>query len=462
MSDQQDKAKKPKVDKTDKSASTLANLEKVAGELAKALEASKAPQYGDKTPNMLFGHIKGETGKDSRPYSFMNIIKAIKEQNWEYAKLERQIHFDMLKEGYEHSGGMLVPSNPDAVEASSPRLKGIKSLMKLGDGACQPDMYQKAYKEYKEKALSAFGTDPLGGALVMPVLANSIIELLRANVVTVKAGATELSLPPSGSLSWARQTADPTYYWVGENTAPTATDPTLANIIFTPKKAAALVIISNEALMYTNPAIEVVVRQSLAERGARFEDLAFLEGTGGSSQPLGIINTSGIQSHTATTVGTDGNTFQPEDVATMLAKVQEANDPGATAWIMRPLKWAAIRNRRAGSGYASGDGAGLFMFQTSRGDYEKGDSGRLMETPVLTTTSISNARTKGSGTALGYILTGNFQRVVIARAGTMEIAALSSGTEFKNDQTAVRAIMRLDMQLTHTKPFVLCDQLVIA
>ena len=452
--------------KNDDTVKNLADSVKALQETAKGLTEKmadlKKPEYtAEKNPQNLFHATTGEVCKDSRPYSFLNIIKACKEKDWSHAKLERQIHQDLVKAGYQNDGGTLIPTDPDSIERFSPSLKGIKALVNLSDNAAQPEAYKQAYGQMREKSLSAFGSDVLGGALINPVLANSVIELLRAKVVTVAAGATEIQLPPSGQYSWARQTQDPTFNWIGENSAISDTEPNFGNIIFTAKKAAALVLISNDALLFTNPAVEVVVRQALAERGARFEDQAFLEGTGGSYQPLGIVNQSGLTSHTAGTVGTDGNTITPEDIANMLAKVEESNDPeGATAWIMRPLMWAAIMNRRSDS-VTAGDAKGPFMFWTSRGDAAAGLPQSLNGVKVLTSTTVSNTRTKGSGTNLSYILTGNFRRAVIARAGTMEISALSSGEEFKRDQTAVRAIMRADFNLTHTKPFVLCDQLVV-
>ena len=443
-------------------AETVKSLEQASKGLSDQLADLKKPAYDtNKTPADVFYATSGEVCKDSRPYSFLNIIKACKEKDWSHAKMERMIHGDLIKAGYQHDGGTLVPTDPDSIERFSPSMKGLKALVQLSDSASQPDAYNKAYGQLREKSLSAFGSDVLGGALINPVLANSVIELLRAKVVTVAAGATEIQLPPSGQYAWARQTQDPTFQWIGESTTITDTDPTFGNIIFSAKKAAALVLISNDALLFTNPAVEVVVRQALAERGARFEDQAFLEGTGGSFQPQGILNQSGITSHTALTVGANGDTYGPEDVANMLAKVEESGDPnGATAWIMRPLMWAAIMNRRSDS-VTAGDSKGSFMFWTSRGDASAGLPQSLNGVKVLTSTTVSNARVKGSGTNLSYILTGNFRRAVIARAGTMEISALSSGEEFKRDQTAVRAIMRLDFNLTHTKPFVLCDQLVV-
>lgn len=405
----------------------------------------------------LFGISRGPLAKDSKQYSFMALAKALQTNNWEHAKFEKSIHDQLMSSGYARTNGFLTPMDPAAIESFDPvKFKGLTEQVRLTDAASQPDAYRSM-----QKALSAFGTDIDGGALMSPTMANSVIELLRANVVVEKAGATSMQLPPSGQMSWARQTFDPSFSWVGENTAPASSQPGFGSINFSAKKAMALVYLSNDALLYTNPAVEILVRQSLAAKGARFEDQAFLEGLGGSFSPLGIINEPGIQTQVAGLVGNNGDTFQSEDLLKMEALVEEANDPdGLSAYIMRPLMWAALANRRADS-VSSNDGKGPFMFWTTRGDMTANIPKTLNGRPVYTTTSLSNTRAKGSATNLSYILGGNFKRAIIARSAAMEISALSSGEEFKADQTVLKAVMRLDFGLTHTKPFVLCDTLVV-
>ena len=57
-----------------------------------------------------------------------------------------------------------------------------------------------------------------------------------------------------------------------------------------------------------------------------------LEGTG-TTQIKGVTTYAEIQSHTSRTVGANGNTFKPEDVALMEAKLPDAVDT-PTAWMM--------------------------------------------------------------------------------------------------------------------------------
>lgn len=451
-----------------KKTTKLPTKKKGKGSVGKALAALNAaldqiaqPQHGaNKSPGQLFGIIKGALPKDSAPYSYVNIHRAIAAKDWSLAKGERLIHEDLLKAGYSppESGGILVPLDPGDIEAQCPSMRGLKAKMMPDLDGHLPQNLKAAGA--RVKTLSAYGDDTNGGALVMPMMATSIIELMRPQVVMERAGCQVIQLPPSGQLVFARQSTDPTFYWVGENTTITDTEPGFGNMIFSAKRAAGLVVLSNDSLRYTNPSIEVVTRNALASRGAIFEDKSFLEGPGSSFSPRGLINYAGITSHTATTVGTNGNTLAFEDPSLMIAKVFAANDAmGPTAWIVRPELWAGLANRRADSVTAA-DGRGPAMFWLTVGDVSNGLPDRLRNIPILPTTQVSNTRVKGSGVDLTYALLGNFRHAAIARSGVMEMAMDQSGNYFAADQSAIRCIMRVDFGLFQERPFILCDQLL--
>lgn len=439
-----------------------ADVKSVSADVQKIKEAVDQlaqPQYGEgRKPGQIFGIIKGPMAKDSAPYSFMNVAKALRERDWTYAKGEYSIHEDLLKNGYlAPESGILIPFDPVAIELCSPAMKGLCQKMMASDAARDPSNLQTLMRQ---KDLAAFGSDVLGGALVAPQLASSIVELLRPLVVTERAGAQVTQLPPSGQMSIARQTTDPTFEWLGENATITDSNPAFGNINLTSKKLAGLVKMSNDSLRFTNPGIEMIVRRSLAARGAISEDQAFLAGVGTSFTPKGIINYAGIQGHTATVTDTNGNTFSFEDPSLMIGKVLAAPDPeGPTAWIMRPELWAGLQNRRADA-ITAADGKGAPLWWISSGDISKGIPDKLRNVPVYTTTGVSNTRVKASGTDLTYALLGNFRHALIARAGVMEMALDGGGAYFAADQVAIRCIFRTDFALLQERPFVFCDQLL--
>lgn len=216
---------------------------------------------------------------------------------------------------------------------------------------------------------------------------------------------------------------------------------------------------NNELLRFTSPSAEGLVRYDMARSAALKADLAMLEGTGGT-QIKGLITYSGITLHSASTLGANGDTFQPADVALMDSKLPDAVD-APTAWVMRKAMFAALMNRRADAVSAS-DGKGPFLL---RGP-EQGPSAlpaELYGTRVVRSAQVSNTRVKGGGTNLTYILLGYFPDWVVARMGVMEFLASGHGdTALSNDQTVLRGIQHIDAGPRQPASFVLCDQLIVA
>jgi HK97 family phage major capsid protein len=236
------------------------------------------------------------------------------------------------------------------------------------------------------------------------------------------------------------------------------------------KALKAWVTIPNDLIRYSSPSVEVLVRMALAGKFAVAEDQYFLEGVGSSIAPKGII-TYGMSAaetptigkvtlHVAKTVGGSGDTFEPEDVANIQALYYMGNDPDPpTGWIMRPLLWAAIMNRRASIDVSAvATPLGPFMFNLSRGDAASGLPTQLGNTNVYPTVQASNNRVK-SATNLVYVLFGNFRRCIIGRVGTMELA-VSEHVRFLQDKLVIRAVERHDLGLEHEESFVFTDTLL--
>src|SRR5207244_5034996 len=121
--------------------------------------------------------------------------------------------------------------------------------------------------------------------------------------------------------------------------------------------------LNNELLRFASPSAEGLVRLDMARQAALKADQAMLEGTGGT-QIRGLLTYSDINTHTAATTGTDGDTFEPEDVALMEATLPDAV-PSPTAWVMRKNMFAALMNRRADA-VSAADSAGAFVFGQNR------------------------------------------------------------------------------------------------
>lgn len=137
-----------------------------------------------------------------------------------------------------------------------------------------------------------------GGALVgTDRLDGSFIDLVRNRSAFISGGVTVLT-GLQGNVEIPKQTGASTYYFVGEDVDVTASDATFGLVNLTPKTIGVRVPVSRRAMIQTSPDIEALIRRDMLEQVALGVDYTIGYGTGGSAQPLGIRNTTGIGSVT--------------------------------------------------------------------------------------------------------------------------------------------------------------------
>lgn len=119
------------------------------------------------------------------------------------------------------------------------------------------------------------------------------INALVASSVVRGMGATVLS-GLTGNVSIPRETDSPAIGWVAENAALSSDDANFDNVTLSPKHAGALSEWSRNMLLQASPDVEALLRQMLARNLALAIDLAAIQG-GGTNEPDGVLETSGIQ-----------------------------------------------------------------------------------------------------------------------------------------------------------------------
>jgi HK97 family phage major capsid protein/HK97 family phage prohead protease len=183
------------------------------------------------------------------------------------------------------------------------------------------------------------GTPSAGGNLVASeLLSGSFIELLRNRMAMMQAGVTMLT-GLQGNISVPRQTSAATAYWVGEGSSPTESQQAIDQVNMTPKTVGAFVDYSRRLLLQSSIDVEGMIRADLARVIALELDRAAIYGTGSSSQPLGLVNTTGIGSQTISTFGTFAEYIGMEtDVATANA------DAGSMRYIINAAARGALKS----------------------------------------------------------------------------------------------------------------------
>jgi len=422
--------------------------------------------FGDRAPGVI--HSQGEA-----PYSFARAVIAIAKGDKSLAPVEVAFSKRLERCGFQAaSNGLMVPLGADAlwrVEGHEQELDALavewrQQAQYWAKMAIDPD----EYASFRRKAMTG-DDDTLGGALVGFPGVGDLISLMRPKSWLALAGAKSVPLPPSGGLYMPAERGDAVFTYLAPNQTIPPSDPATGSVSLAAKRAGALVLLPNDLTRYSAGLAESVVRNGLAQRAARTEDLTALEGIGASNTPQGLTRYDRTTTNAPVVgkvtgfvgggVGADGNVLLPGDVGTILALVEESNAEGATAFVMRPLMFSGIANARADA-VSAGDAKGMFLFTTTTGNLALGIPDTLRGVPALKTTTVSNTMRKGAATNLTYVLAGDFRNFYVGRVGAVEIAA-SADYAFASDQLAIRALLRHDMAPSHPEAFVIASQLVI-
>lgn len=447
---------------------TADKVEQIAGQVTKMQE----PGYVNKG----VPHVRqGEDPLSSRPFLFSRAVglamgdeecrENSKFEQEESNRLKKALR-DLNKGASYKSNTVVVPLSwahlPDAVRESA-EFAPLQKAMREGAIAAMnadPEEYARSTGRPFKKATMSYQEYSTGGSLIQPPEYGDLIEPLRNNAALLNLGAQSVPLPPQGTVMFPRMTGDVTAYALGENPASgiTESNPTTDDLTLTAKAIAALVPVSNQFLRFSRGVGETVVRNSLtAQLGLQF-DKQGLEGVGSSVTIQGLINVTGITTVVAKVVGANGNTWSPRDMARMWAAAKKRNSK-ITHWIMAPGTFAGISEYRADA-VTVGDQSGGYVFDLMR-MLGHNPEAKIRGLPVVESTQVSLARTKGSATDLTYILGVDKDEIMIAMHGALEIAvADQDGTDFAKNKSKIRAIMYGDVGVKRQAGVTFMDTLV--
>lgn len=332
-------------------------------------------------------------------------------------------------------------------------LRAIRSMVTndWSESGFEKEVFQQARK----KAMS-IGTDSSMGYFVPNEILAGYIELLRAESVLFQLGATVLDNLQGIPVTLPKQTGGATGYWVGENESITESELTTGMISLTPKKVGALVKVSNETLKYTNPSTEALIRNDLFTTIALKIDYAGFKGSGSEHEPRGIANTPSINT---VTIGTNGGTVTFDHLYDMQYALQAANAyRGKLGYVFHP----AVRRRLVKTKIAqfTTDTAGEYLIQPMVSEQALVS---WMGHPYQMTTQLPIDLEKGISTNCTEVYFGNWSELLIGMWGGIELmASKETSTAFQTDQTWVRILQSIDIQVRHAESFCLINDVTIA
>lgn len=270
-----------------------------------------------------------------------------------------------------------------------------------------------------------------GGYLVEKQIERQIVEARELDNV-LRGLCSKLNVTGSGELQLDQISLATTAGWVAELAdKPEGTSiarTTVSASIFT---AAGLATISNQLLADSNPAVDRLVTADLAKRLVALEEAAFIAGTG-TGQPLGLLNTPGIQAQDNSVVGVTATGGLLDSILDAISLVQaEHGEP--TAILMHPRTWTRILKSK--------DSTGAYTYLAGP-DFQSPRSIERTLFGVRVVTSNRVPTNLGAGTNESRVIVGDFSEALVLDRQGITVDE-SQHVKFISNQTIFRAEQRV-------------------
>lgn len=323
--------------------------------------------------------------------------------------------------------------------------EGVKQHRDAGisgevEGFMVPNSLQRATLQATVSAAGGAGvaTDLLG-----------LIDTLRNKMVITQAGATLLD-GLEGNVSIPRRSADSTAYWRSEGGLATQSDPTYESVTMEPHRLTAYTRFSRQFLRQSSFSVDAEVRDVLnyAMRN-ELEKTAF-DGSGTSHEPEGIMTNSSVN---ANDHGSNGTVINWNNVVGLekMCAVDNALD-GSLAYITNATM-AGYMKTLLKTTYQGG-----FLWEHLT-PLDK--NGAINGYPAYITNVLSNALTKGTGTALCPIIFGNWKALKLGQWGSQEFI-IDPYSRVAYDEINVVTVGYFDFALEHPEAFATIEAGIVA
>jgi HK97 family phage major capsid protein len=274
-----------------------------------------------------------------------------------------------------------------------------------------------------------------GSAVVPDVLSSTVIRLVDSYSAFAQ-NATSVTMP-SDVLQFPRRSGGTTAYWIDENTAITASDPTMNQVSLTAKKVTGAVVVASELLQDSIVSIADFIATELGLSLANAVEAAAWSGNPASAPGVAGL----VTSHTGGLLASSGATY----AASLVTAAGDTPDEVTKANLLAMMAAVPQHSRQGAKWFCS-----PFFFATCMQalDLNQGGSVGLSQgmgltflgSPVVLTDRLpSGADSTGAVMALyGNMANSSYYGV----RQSIEIAS-SDQVNFLSDQTVIRAVARV-------------------
>ena len=391
---------------------------------ARSLYLDKVTTREVQSPIAATASPLGMSQKEQQRYSFSNAIRAalnggIFSENC----FEKEIHDELVSR--EKKSGIYKERNTVKFPARDLRVDNQQAQLVRNQQVADP---------------------LLGGNLVETELREQdFITLFRNSSIMNKMGMRYIS-DLTGNLDLPKHTKGVTdgssIYWVAEDTDVGKIQSDFGLVKFRPKIAGSYMYATRSMLLQSSIAMDNFMRQELAIALALGMDWAAIQGSGLNEEPLGLLNTPGVNN---IIFGADGGEVTHPLMVAFETAIATANaDERTMGWVMNPKLRGELKSREKFAG-TSGNTHWENGMTGSNVGYVNGYR-------VGVSNQIPGNLTKGAGTNLSAAIFGDFSRLVCAEWGSYDLAA-DPYDRFLAGGVRVRIIHMCDINVTQEKAF---------
>ena len=225
-------------------------------------------------------------------------------------------------------------------------------------------------------------------------------------------------------------------YFVSESGAPTEGAPTVRQVTMSPKCVGAYVDISRKLTLQSDPSAEQIFRDDMVAQIASAMDSAGING-GGSNEPDGILQTSGIGS---VAIGTNGGAPTWASVVNLVKEVSQDNGLGSNMWYLTNPQ--VVGKLRQTAKVGSSDSVMVMN-----------EGNKLLGYNVMETSNVPSTLTKGSTSgSCSAMIFGNFAELIIGEWSGIDVL-VDPYTGSTTGVTRITVFKDFDIAVRHAESF---------
>jgi len=370
--------------------------------------------------------------------------------DWKLSGLELEVHQEMLKKRsampdlHNLQGTVLIPLDLPVDRRASFRFAS-RAGIKTGFMRYEEAQRRDAIREGREVRASGTFDTTAGGGAIPTILDTTIIELLRARMVTPGLGARFL-VDMQGLFAIPRQSTASAFYMVSQGGSVTPTNQTIDQVPFSPHTGGVQTTYTRQLLEQVNVDAEMFVREDHAAVVARGVETAAFNGPGAGGFPLGILNNMQVAVYA---LGANGLAPSWTQVVAQETYVAGFNaDVGSLSYVTDALTRGTMKvTAKIGSTYP------IYLWNTEAPDFPTNGY------PCAITNLLPQNIIKGTSTNLHCMIFGNFEDLVYAMWSGMD-TIIDPFTQAANGGVVITTLQDFDVNIRHYQSFCNCVDII--